>query len=62
MDGKGIEKSWAKMNHVANSTKEMGPGSRHDTLDDHPGHHIFKKYVALGTFFETSATHLTLPS
>lgn len=44
-DGEGIEWSWAEMNHVANSTKEMGPGSRHDTLDDHLCHHNFKKYV-----------------
>ena len=26
-DGEGIERSWAEMNLVANSTKEMGPGS-----------------------------------
>ena len=50
-DGEGIERSWAEMNRVANSTKEMGPGSRHDTLDDHLGHHNFRKYVALGKSF-----------
>ena len=49
-DGEGIEHSWAELNRVANSTKEMGPGSRHDTLDDHFGHHNFRKYVALGKF------------
>ena len=58
-DGEGIERSWAEMNRVANSTKEMGPGSRHDTLDDHLGHHNFRKYVALGTFFGIVITHLT---
>ena len=49
-DGEGIERSWSELNRVANSTKEMGPGSRHDTLDDHIGHHNFRKYVGLGTF------------
>ena len=38
------------MNRVANSTKEMGPGSRHDTLDDHFGHHNWRKYILLGKF------------
>ena len=28
----------------------MGPGSRHDTLDDHFGHHNWRKYVSLGKF------------
>jgi len=49
-EGEGIERSWSELNRVANSTKEMGPGSRHDTLDDHIGHHNFRKYVGLGTF------------
>ena len=49
-DGEGIERSWAEMNLVENSTKEMGPGSRHDTLDDHFGHHNWRKKVRLGTF------------
>ena len=47
-DSEGIERSWAELNRVANSTKEMGPGSRHNTLDDHIGHHNFRKYVGLG--------------
>ena len=50
-DGEGIERSWAEMNRVANSTKEMGPGSRHDTLDDHFEHHNFRKLVSLGKSF-----------
>lgn len=48
MDGEGIERSWSEMNRIANSTKEMGPGSHHDTLDDHFGHHNWRKKVALG--------------
>jgi len=50
-DGEGIKCSWSELNRVANSTKEMGPGSRHDTLDDHLGHHNFRKYVGLGRLF-----------
>ncbi|KAG2108890.1 uncharacterized protein F5147DRAFT_745615 [Suillus discolor] len=47
-DGEGIERNWAEINRVANSTKEMGPGARHDTLDDHFGHHNWHKFVGLG--------------
>ncbi|KAG2101391.1 uncharacterized protein F5147DRAFT_747022 [Suillus discolor] len=47
-DGEGIERNWAEMNRVANSTKEMGPGSQHDVLDDHFGHHNWHKYTGLG--------------
>lgn len=49
-DGEGIERSWAETNLVANSTKEMGPGSRHDTLDDHFGHHNWRKMTGLGMY------------
>ncbi|KAG2126046.1 hypothetical protein DEU56DRAFT_916197 [Suillus clintonianus] len=47
-DGEGVERNWSEMNRVANSTKEMGPGARHDTLDDHFGHHNWRKFVGLG--------------
>lgn len=50
-DGEGIERNWAEMNRVASSTKEMGVGYRHDVLDDHFGHHNWRKYTGLGTFF-----------
>jgi hypothetical protein len=60
--GEGIERSWSELNRVANSTKEMGPGSRHDTLDDHIGHHNFRKYVGLGesNFVTVSGLKLTV--
>lgn len=32
---------------MANSTKEMGPGSRHDTLDDHFGDYNWRKIMSL---------------
>ncbi|KAG2054274.1 hypothetical protein BDR06DRAFT_982471 [Suillus hirtellus] len=47
-DGEGIERNWAEMNHVANSMKEMGLGSRHNTLDNHFGHHNWCKPTGLG--------------
>ncbi|KAJ7067716.1 hypothetical protein B0H15DRAFT_752337, partial [Mycena belliarum] len=37
-DGEGIERPWANIGGVATSTREQGPGSRHDTLDDHWGY------------------------
>ncbi|KAG1735898.1 uncharacterized protein EDB91DRAFT_1238142 [Suillus paluster] len=39
---------WSNINPVASSTKEMGPGSRRDTLDDHFGDWNWKKSVGLG--------------
>ncbi|KAG1826541.1 hypothetical protein EV424DRAFT_1471591 [Suillus variegatus] len=36
-DGEAPERGWANINHVASSTKEMGPGARRNTLDDHFG-------------------------
>jgi hypothetical protein len=34
-DGEAPERGWAAIDALASSTKEMGPGSRRDTLDDH---------------------------
>lgn len=48
-DGEGIERNWAKLNGAAHSTREMGPRSRHDTLDDTCGHANWRKVVDLGT-------------
>lgn len=50
-DGEAPERGWAAMNPVANSTKEMGPGSRRDTLDDHFGDINWRKVTGLGEFF-----------
>ncbi|KAJ7817572.1 hypothetical protein B0H13DRAFT_2379555 [Mycena leptocephala] len=47
-DGEGIERPWANIGPVATSTREMGPGSRHDTLDDHWSHWNWQKLVGLG--------------
>ncbi|THU93123.1 hypothetical protein K435DRAFT_861819 [Dendrothele bispora CBS 962.96] len=48
-DGEGIERPWAHMGPVATSTRDMGPGSRHDTMDDHWGHWNWCKLINLGT-------------
>jgi hypothetical protein len=49
-DGEAPERGWANINRVASSTKEMGPGTRRDTLDDYFGDWNWKKIAALGTF------------
>jgi hypothetical protein len=46
-DGEAPERGWAAMNAVANSTKEMGPGSRRDTLDDHFGDYNWRKVSSM---------------
>lgn len=48
-DGESIERNWSTLNGAAASTREMGPGSRHDTLDDHCGHGNWRKLTTLGT-------------
>jgi Kyakuja-Dileera-Zisupton transposase len=49
-DGEGIERWWSHINPVSMSTKEMGPGSRHDTIDDHAAAWNWQKIVGFGTF------------
>lgn len=47
-DGEEPERGWARNQGTANSTREMGPGSRHDTLEDHFGYGNWQKYIGLG--------------
>ena len=47
-DGEEIERSWARHNQTSASTREMGPGSREDTLEDHFNYANFRKYVDMG--------------
>lgn len=49
-DGECPERIWAGHNAIANSTKTMGPGSRHDILDDHFGFWNYEKYISMGKF------------
>ncbi|KAK0489874.1 hypothetical protein EDD18DRAFT_1358840 [Armillaria luteobubalina] len=46
-DGEVTKWTWAISNPVASSTREMGPGSRQDTLDDHWSDHNWWKNVGL---------------
>ncbi|KAF7367039.1 CxC2 domain-containing protein [Mycena sanguinolenta] len=47
-DGEAPERGWADANPLARSTKEMGPGFRRDTVDDHFNDWNHKKIIALG--------------
>lgn len=45
--GETIEENWADSNKAAAQTKEMGPGSRQDTLDDIYGFHNWVMMIGL---------------
>ncbi|KAJ6587763.1 hypothetical protein B0H10DRAFT_2233949 [Mycena sp. CBHHK59/15] len=47
-DGEAPERGWANANPLANSTKESGPGTRRDILNDFFNDANYKKIVALG--------------
>ncbi|KAF8134146.1 hypothetical protein K438DRAFT_1640975, partial [Mycena galopus ATCC 62051] len=49
-DGEGIERPWAHISGVGTSTREMGPGSREDTLNGHWGSWNWQKIVNLGAW------------
>ncbi|KAG1845269.1 hypothetical protein C8R48DRAFT_750776 [Suillus tomentosus] len=50
-DGEAPKRGWADINPIATSTREMGPGSRRDTLDDHFNDWNWKKICAMGLIF-----------
>lgn len=50
-DGEDPERWWAHINPVSMSTKEMGPGARLDTLDDHAGAWNWQKIRGFGMCF-----------
>jgi hypothetical protein len=47
-DGEAPERGWGDVDPLAPSTREMGPGSRRDTLDDNLGDRNFKKCTRMG--------------
>ncbi|KAJ7030308.1 hypothetical protein C8F04DRAFT_1264074 [Mycena alexandri] len=51
-DGEGIERPWANIGPVATSTREMGPGSRQDILNDHWSHWNWQKLVGLSSLLK----------
>lgn len=48
-NGEEPKRWWAHINPVSMSTREMGPGSRHDTIDDHAASWNWHKITKLGT-------------
>jgi hypothetical protein len=50
-NGEDIERWWAHANPVSMSTKEMAPGSRTDTIDDHAAAWNFRKIVRFGKIY-----------
>lgn len=49
-DGEAPERGWAHANGLATSTREMAPGSRRDTLDDHFGDNNWSKITGIGKY------------
>ena len=45
-DGEGVERGWSRINGMSSSTKEMGQGAHHDTLDDHFGYHNWQRNIS----------------
>ncbi|KAK7007313.1 CxC2 domain-containing protein [Favolaschia claudopus] len=48
-DGEGIERTWATLNPISYSTKEMGEGARHDAIESKVDHINFEKNIDQGT-------------
>ncbi|KAJ2912610.1 hypothetical protein MD484_g7802, partial [Candolleomyces efflorescens] len=55
-DGEAPERAWSLFNGLAYSTREMGPGSRRDTLDDNFGDHNWVKITRMASSFKEKAT------
>jgi hypothetical protein len=47
-DGEGVERDWAELNWLATQTFEMGPGARHQMLNDHFNHVNFRRVCGFG--------------
>ena len=48
--GEEVETTWSSTNALAPSVREMAPGARHDTLNDHWNGWNFRKIVGFRTF------------
>ncbi|KAJ7633330.1 hypothetical protein DFH06DRAFT_1140041 [Mycena polygramma] len=46
-DGEGIERPWSNIGGIASATRIMGPGARHDTIDDHWMYWNWEKLLSL---------------
>ncbi|PPQ84273.1 hypothetical protein CVT24_012851 [Panaeolus cyanescens] len=49
-DGEAPERGWNETNPLAGSTREMGPGTRRDTINCHLGDHNWRKVVNMDEF------------
>ena len=49
-DGEAVERRWALLNALGRSVREMGPGHRQDTINNHYGDYNIQKLFKLGTF------------
>ena len=60
--GEDVETSWAHTNSLAPSTREMGPGARRETLNDHWNGWNFRKIVGFRklNFFGAFVTFLMI--
>ena len=47
-DGENFEQGWAIFNPLSMATREMGPGSRHDTINYHFNDSNFQRVISLG--------------
>jgi hypothetical protein len=54
-DGEAPERGWSDINPLSAQTKQMGPASRRETIDDHFGDWNHKKVVGLGVCISCSA-------
>lgn len=50
-DGEAPERGWSDVNPASTQTKEMGPGSRRDVIDNLFGDWNHKKLIGLGEFY-----------
>ena len=50
-DSEEPERWWSHINPVSMSTKEMGPGARHDTIDDHAAAWNWRKITNFGEYY-----------
>lgn len=58
--GETIEQEWAHISAVAMSTREMGPGARHATLDSHWSFWNWRKIVGMGKYYNPMSCVLDL--
>jgi hypothetical protein len=47
-DAEAVERTWAEMNSIRKFTREMGPGSRSDYIDDFSGNRNWKRTIHFG--------------